>query len=78
MMYYTDFTILPDSSLRIRFSLNKCIVKCHELQTLTCKDMKRTFTQKEAQMVNKHGEMCSMLVRSKMSNVSVMMVWVML
>lgn len=78
MLYYTDFTILPDSSLGTRFSLEKCVVKYHELQTLTCKDMNRTFTQKEAQRVTKNGEMCSTPVRSKMSNVSVPMVRVML
>lgn len=46
MLSFTDFVILPDTLVGIGFSLDKGVLKHHELRQLPCKDTNRIVTEK--------------------------------
>lgn len=63
--------------MEIKFGLDKCIVKYHDLKKLISKDMTKEAQNEKAQMVTKHRKIYSISVRSKIFNVLVSMGWVM-
>lgn len=50
MLYFTDFFILPDTSVGVRFSLDKWVVKYLKCKKSVCKDRNRKFTKKGTHM----------------------------